>query len=162
MYKYGVLHFEALWADRWVLFDMDKVLISFDRKLVSSKLLEYMSKNESPPSPNLKHEAIHNFFFDVQTTGLSRKDELDLGRHKLDWLRSEFCKAFPCSIDPITFRGYWNSIFDKVDPEALSCMQQLREMRGKVGICSNTIEIHWLCIESKYPEFINAADDFFW
>jgi hypothetical protein len=105
MYKYGVRHFENYWQGRWVLFDFGNVLVNFDHTLVSAKLWEHLAKSELPPTPMPTREAIHSFFFELRSKKPSRNQEMDLGNHEIEWLRTEYCDWSGSSIDAMKFQG---------------------------------------------------------
>jgi FMN phosphatase YigB (HAD superfamily)/class 3 adenylate cyclase len=160
-YVDGASHFENLWADRWVLFDLGNVLVDFDHSLVSTKLWEHLSRTAAAGWSVPTSAVINDFFFGREPDGLSLNDELDLGRHSLEWLREKFCDKFGCSIESDIFRDCWNAIFGRTNPEAVECIQELQGMGINVGICSNTNEAHWGHVRRRYEEVVTAANEWF-
>jgi FMN phosphatase YigB (HAD superfamily) len=157
-YENGECHFENHWQSRWVLFDFGNVLVNFDHALISAKLWEYLAKSNAPPTPMPTRELIHSFFFDSRGKKPSRNVEIELGRHNIEWLRTEFCDWSGGSIGPERFQDIWNSIFGRMSCEAIQCVQELQRMGIFVGICSNTNASHWDRMCADYGGLIDAVN----
>jgi len=142
LYKYVIKHFENLWGERWVLFDIGNVLLRFDHRRVSAALAKLL------PAPE---DRLHQFIF-VTENGPSRNDLLDVGDKDLAWLREEVAREFGASVPLPVFEHAWQDIFDPPQPAARECLRRVQALGLKIGICSNTNEAHWKRIITLLPE----------
>lgn len=119
-----------------IIFDLGRVLVDFDFKLVIRTLLKHSSLNE---------EQIHHFF---QTTPLWDKFERGLVTPELfyETVRKELTLT---GLDFIAFTTLWNSIF-KEKADTLEVVQKLRG-RYRLAILSNVNVMHWEHIVAQHP-----------
>ena len=146
LYNFATQHFETLWGERWVLFDVGNVLLRFDHRRFSAALANHVPVDA---------ERLHRFVFGAEH-GPSRNDRLDAGSRDLAWLRDEVLREFGVSVSPTDFEEAWQGIFDLPDPAARKCLQRVRALGIRVGICSNTNQAHWNRIVALFPELASA------
>ena len=146
LYDFTTQHFETLWGQRWVLFDVGNVLLRFEHNRFSAALAAHLSVDV---------ERLHRFVFDAET-GPSRNSLLDAGRRDLAWLRDEVLREFGVPLSPGDFEAAWQGIFDAPDPAARECLRRVRALGIRVGICSNTNQSHWSRIVALLPELADA------
>lgn len=147
LYNHATQHFETLWGERWVLFDVGNVLLRFDHRRVSSALSQRRPVDA---------ERLHRFIFDGDN-GPSRNALLDAGRRDLVWLHGEVVREFGVSITRQAFEDAWQCIFEPPDTAARECLLRVRALGIQIGICSNTNQAHWSRIVTLFPE-LAAAD----
>lgn len=156
-YKIAQEHFEKLWGERWILFDLGNVLIPFKHSRISKGLETHL--NQLAQQVSLKKN-IHSFFFHSEGQD-SHNAQLDRGKTDLAKVHREFSKHFKCHISYSKFFDVWCSIFDSPDQNAISCVSKVRKLGMKVGICSNTNHAHWDFLCKRYPKLIKNVDKFF-
>src|SRR4051812_44638820 len=71
LYEAGRQHFENLWGNRWVIFDIGNVLMNFSHTVISTKLWEHLSKNERAGQSAPQQESIHEWIFNSMQGRLS-------------------------------------------------------------------------------------------
>lgn len=153
----GKEHFVKLRGERWVLFDLGNVVIPFNHNRVAKGLEPYLSKQIQQGTTR---PSIHNFFFDSEGDE-PRNTQLDRGVTTLTKVHRDFCRRFKCNISYSKFDSIWCSIFEPMDPAAMSCLSKARKLRMKVGICSNTNQAHWNYVRKLYPKLVKSADECF-
>jgi len=132
-----------------VLFDLGNVLIDFDHRLISQQLVEYVPEERQTPA--LQNE-MHEFIFGNGDQP-SMNAEIDRGTKDIDDLHSDMAKQFDLDITQSKFEEIWSSIFSKdLNVNAMTCLNQLREQRLNISICSNTNPAHWIPLLKKHPE----------
>ena len=160
-YDGGRQHFENLWQAKWVLIDIGNVLIDFSHEKVSDFLVNYINTDSArllgrKPS----REELHEFLFGSQGSVISPNNDLDIGKKSLEDLCDELCAEFRFSIDIELFEKYWSEIFDPLKPDGIQCIQELRQLGLRVGICSNTNPTHWRYLQ-KRDGLASKVDDCF-
>lgn len=143
-------HFERLWGERWVLFDIGNVLIGFDHHRISRSLFNKLSTEKQA---ELRHEDVFDFIFDPYD-GNSLNRQFDKGLIGLEDLHEEFEKLFESTIGFHEFEEIWCSTFDEIDKNAFTYLRNVQKLGIKVGLCSNTNISHWNFLIKKYP-FLN-------
>jgi FMN phosphatase YigB (HAD superfamily) len=146
LHNFAAQHFETLWGQRWVLFDVGNVLLRFDHRRFSAALANHVPVDA---------ERLHRFVFDAEN-GPSRNGLLDTGSRDLAWLRDEVLREFGVSVAPKDFEEAWQCIFDAPEPAARECLARVQALGIRVGICSNTNQAHWSRIVALFPELANA------
>jgi len=148
-HTYAREHFDKLWGERWLLFDLGNVLVRFTHDRVSHGLLKHLRSSGS--KRKVRREEFHAFIFNPGG-GDSRSSELDRGERDLSWLRLELRAKFRIAIDDHQLRRIWCSVFDEPDRDALACLARMTALGVKVAICSNTDRAHWQHLSNAYPE----------
>ena len=142
LHDYAIQHFDVLWGERWVLFDVGNVLLRFDHRRVSAALATHVP---------VEAGQLHRFIF-ASEHGPSRNELLDRGSRDLVWLRDEVVREFGVPVTLEAFEAAWQSIFDPPDPVARESLLRVRALGIRIGICSNTNEAHWRRIVTLFPE----------
>lgn len=142
-----------LQGERWVLFDLGNVVIPFNHNRVAKALEPLLNKQFRQGTTRRN---IHNFFFDSEGDE-PRNTQLDRGVTTLTKVHRDFSRRFNSNISYGKFESIWCSIFEPMDPTALSCLARVRELGLKVGICSNTNRAHWNYLRKMYPKLARSA-----
>jgi len=148
LYRWSREHFDKVWGQtRYFLFDLGNVLIDFDHRIVSQRLLEYFPRNRRNA---VLQEQLQRFIF---TDGgcNSLNSQLDRGKRDLVWLSNEVRKQFRLNFSDSDFAEIWASIFSPTLNELpIACMSHFREKGLGVAICSNTNREHWTGLLKKH------------
>lgn len=152
-YKDAKDHFESLWGQRWVLFDLGNVLLSFDHRRVSRKLADCLI---SDSNTTLERE-LFNFIFSKSENSPSRNSLLDRGNQELIWLYDELRRQFNVPLAYADFEEIWQSIFDPPTTAVRQCFREVQRSGVKIGICSNTNASHWQKACFLLPELKDPA-----
>ena len=147
------VHFEHLWGERWVLFDLGNVLIPFNHKRVSRGLVRFLPKGRQPKASAAQ---IHSFIFDSHE-GPSCNSQLDRGSKDLRWLGEQLRERFKITVTEEQLRDVWCSVFDDLDSNAMNCLFKAKALGLRVSICSNTNTEHWAFLESEYPQLADSS-----
>jgi FMN phosphatase YigB (HAD superfamily) len=152
-YKDAKKHFESLWGQRWVLFDLGNVLMSFDHHRVSRRLAECLNSRDSAAL----EEQLFNFIFSKSEYSPSRNPVLDRGDQELIWLYEELRKQFNLPLAYADFEEIWQLIFDPPTSATRQCFDEVQKSGVKIGICSNTNASHWQKACLVWPELKGPA-----
>jgi putative hydrolase of the HAD superfamily len=132
-----------------VLFDLGNVLINFDHRIISQRLIQYVLDEHRTPA--LQSE-VHEFIFG-NGVHPSMNAEIDRGTKDINDLRAIMAERFQLNIPQSDFEEIWSSIFaDDLNANAMACLNQLRGHGLNVAICSNTNPAHWNPLLKKHPE----------
>jgi class 3 adenylate cyclase/FMN phosphatase YigB (HAD superfamily) len=147
-------HFNNLWGEKWILFDLGNVLVKFDHHRVGRQLFHQLPRSMQD---KMRPRDIYNYIFTQQGTNspISYNTLIDLGQTDLARLRRDFNRHFKANIGEDVFLEAWCSIFDELDDEAMNCVKRVLDLGIKVGICSNTNPDHWNFLCDKHPELKN-------
>ncbi len=131
-----------------VLFDVGNVLINFDHRVISRRLVRHAADARQT---NTLHDELHEFIFG-SATQTSRTTEIDRGSRDLSTLREDLANAFELDLSQSEFEDIWTSIFsDELNAAAIDCMTRLHDDGLNITVCSNTNPVHWYALLDMQP-----------
>lgn len=133
-----------------VLFDVGNVLINFDHRIISRRLVRHAA--DARQSDTL-HDELHEFIFGSATQA-SRTTEIDRGSNNLATLRDDLANEFDLGVSQSEFEEIWTAIFsDELNADAIECSIKLHNEGLNIAICSNTNAVHWDALLDMQPQF---------
>jgi len=137
---------------RCLLFDLGKVLIDFDHRVVSRLLARHAAGDRPAPA-----EAIHEYIFG-DAGPASPNAQMDRGTRSLASLHADVIARFGLTVSFDEFSQAWSAIFaDDLDRATADRVAHLAARGFDIRICSNTNDPHWSGLRSKYP-LLEALD----
>ena len=138
-----------------VLFDVGNVLINFDHRVISRRLVSHAPKNRQS---NTLQDKLHGFIFGTAELP-SRTIRLDRGENAISTLRDALIKEFDLTVSDSDFETIWSSIFaDRLNGDTIHCLNRLLEGGLNVAFCSNTNSAHWKALLAMQPELSALSD----